>query len=565
MMRTRVARVVTVFGALVVGLTVLWAQPEPTRPAATAGTSSEPDIRPNELREWLSYLASDELAGRATYTEGLTKAAQYIERHVRSWRLEPRGDEGTFFQDVAVVRVRAKSRSSVTVRVGTRTRTFTDGHGVTFPRNAGGKQSLTIDRVEFAGYGLDLAAARHQDFARGSVEGAAVIWLGERGPSALAAERYRRVLAGRSRYATDQLRAAAAIGPAPQRTGRRQGGGTAASRAPEFTTSQRLDRPTAPSLTASDDFFEFLFAGAPVRYRTLKRLAAAGEPLAPFRLDRVSLTFTVDVDYEVVRTDHTQNVVAMVRGSDPAFSTSYVAFGAHYDHVGSVEAGSGRTPPGIVSPSAPDDHVWNGADDDGSGTAALMALAKAFAAGPRPRRSLLFVWHAAEEIGRYGSRYFVDHPPVPGEAIITQLNIDMVGRNRDDKAGEADTVYLVGSDRISTELHEASQAADLALPEPLILDYELNDPTDTEQIYYRSDHYSYASRGIPVIFFTTGLHPDYHANTDDVSRILFDKLARVTRLVYETGARVANLDHPPLKDYRGARAGRGTRYCASRC
>jgi hypothetical protein len=134
----------------------------------------------------------------------------------------------------------------------------------------------------------------------------------------------------------------------------------------------------------------------------------------------------------------------------------------------------------------------------------------------------------------------------------------MIGRNRNDQPAESNNVYLVGSDRISSELHEISQAANRGLDTPMKLDFELNDPADPEQLYYRSDHYSYALKGIPVIFFTTGLHPDYHANTDDVSKILFDKAARVTQLIYETGMRIANLDHAPVRDWRGPRAGKGS-------
>jgi Zn-dependent M28 family amino/carboxypeptidase len=158
----------------------------------------------------------------------------------------------------------------------------------------------------------------------------------------------------------------------------------------------------------------------------------------------------------------------------------------------------------------------------------------------------------------WGSRYFTDHPPVPLEKIVAHLNMDMIGRNRDNKRSEANTVYLVGSDRISSELHELNRAANQSLDQPLKLDYEMNDPADLEQMYYRSDHYSYAAKGIPVIFFTTGLHPDYHANTDEVDKIEFAKLARIAQLVYETGSRLASQDHAPARDYRGARAGRGT-------
>ena len=300
----------------------------------------------------------------------------------------------------------------------------------------------------------------------------------------------------------------------------------------------------------------------------MKRKAAAQEALPSFRLSGVTITFNVDADYQIVRTQLTQNVVGIVEGSDARLKSTYVAFGAHYDHVGYAEgevtrsdAGARRAgAPGRVTPGAEDDRIWNGADDDGSGTVAIMDLAKAFVEGPRPKRSLIFVWHTGEERGLWGSRYFADYPTVPMDAIVAQLNIDMIGRNRDDKASEANTVYLVGSDRISTELHNLNRAANAALPKPLTLSYEYNDPTDLEQVYYRSDHYSYAAKGIPIIFFTTGLHPDYHANTDEVSKIEFDKLTRITQMVYETGLRVANLDHAPARDNQGPRAGRLTQH-----
>ena len=206
----------------------------------------------------------------------------------------------------------------------------------------------------------------------------------------------------------------------------------------------------------------------------------------------------------------------------------------------------------------PDDVVNNGADDDGSGTVALMAIARAFALGPRPKRSLVFVWHTAEETGLQGSRYNADFPVVPNERIVAVLNVDMIGRNRCDEANEANTVYLVGSDRISTELHNVSEDANASLSKPMKLDYEMNDPADPQSIYTRSDHYSYASKGIPIIFYTTGLHRDYHFLTDEVDKIEWDKLARVTQLVYTTGQRVANLDQAPVRDNKGPRVGRGT-------
>jgi len=280
-------------------------------------------------------------------------------------------------------------------------------------------------------------------------------------------------------------------------------------------------------VTADDSFFEFVFSHAPERYEELKRKAAAQEPLPSFALTGVKITFDIDPDYQVVRTQLAHNVVAVVEGTDAQLKNTYVAFGAHYDHVGYAEGevvGSGSDARrlgarGRVTPGKEGDLMWNGADDDGSGTVAPMALARAFAEGTRPKRSLLFVWHTGEESGLLGSRYYADYPTVPIDSIVAQLNIDMVGRNRDDKASEANTVYVVGSDRISTELHNLNRAANTALPKPLTLNYEFNDPTDNEQLYFRSDHYSYAAKGVPIIFFTTGLHPDYHANTDEVSKI----------------------------------------------
>jgi len=553
-MKGRCALVWLIAGSLILG-----------GPSPSADGSS---IQTSDLREWLTYLASDELQGRATFSEGLGLAAAYIQERLTEWRLTPAGDRGGYLQSVKVQEVRTTSRSSVTVRVGRETRVFRDGGGVTFPRDMGGVRTITLDRVQFAGYGLDAPAARHNDFAGSSLEGVAVVYLGAGGPKSVDATRSRRVLDGRSRHALDQLRAVAVIGPtadhAPERT-RGASGGSASdgSRSFDFTSAERLDRPVPPSINAADAFYEFLLGTAPVRYPELKRRASAGDPLPTFALTDVSLTFTIDADYTIVRTRYTHNVVGVVPGTDPSLRHTYVAFGAHYDHVGYADreiTNDGTGAPGRVTRGAADDRVWNGADDDGSGTVALMAIAKAFATSPpRPRRSLLFVWHAGEERGLWGSRYFADTGSVPMDRIVSQLNIDMVGRNRNDDLKQADTVYLVGSDRLSTELHDVNRAANASLTRPLRLDYKMNDPSDLEQMYYRSDHYSYAAKGVPVIFFTTGLHPDYHANTDEVAKIEFDKLTRITRLVYETGARLADLDHPPVRDRRGPRAGRGTR------
>src|SRR5262249_6623646 len=317
--------------------------------------------------------------------------------------------------------------------------------------------------------------------------------------------------------------------------------------------------------------FDFIFSAAGQKYDDIKAKADKQDAIAPVALNDVSITINVDADYEVVQTRLTRNVVGIVEGSDPALKDSYVLFGAHYDHIGYQQTppgqgrggfGGGANAPGGCTGQVRDtpktgDIVNNGADDDGSGTVSVMAIAKAFATGPKPKRSVMFVWHAGEEAGLLGSRYMADYPEVPLDKVSAQLNIDMIGRNRCDQASESNTVYLVGSDRISTELHNLNEDANASLSTPMKLDYEFNDPADPESIYTRSDHYSYASKGIPIIFYTTGLHRDYHYLTDEVGKIEFPKMAHIAQLVYTTGWKVANLDHFPARDNKGPRKGKG--------
>ena len=289
--------------------------------APLPGASGGDSIATTELRAWLTYIASDELQGRGTYSAGLGLAASYIGTHLKDWGVEPAGDdlagaaERSYLQTVRVLGVRSTSRSTLVVRVGGETRTFEDGKGVTFPKNAGAAQTVRADRVEFVGYGLDLAEVGHQDFGGKDVAGAAVVWLGSAGPKEVDQQRFRRLLAGRRRYATEQLHALASVGPGSQvdsnpatepRPGRTE---------PDFVTVQPLDRPTPPSVTLSDEFFDFLFSRARTPYQELKRQAPRRARRCPsFRLDDVTMTFNVDVDYEVVRTQLTHNVVGDRRG-----------------------------------------------------------------------------------------------------------------------------------------------------------------------------------------------------------------------------------------------------------
>jgi Zn-dependent M28 family amino/carboxypeptidase len=190
-----------------------------------------------------------------------------------------------------------------------------------------------------------------------------------------------------------------------------------------------------------------------------------------------------------------------------------------------------------------------------------MGVARAFATGPKPKRSIVVIWHVGEEAGLLGSRYNADFPIVPLAKVQAVLNMDMVGRDDcDDLEGDyTNSVFLVGDDRISTDLHNVIVQSNQAMTKPLTLDYEMNDPADPEGVYTRSDHYSYASKGIPVAFFTTGLHPDYHRVSDSVEKILFPKMARIGQLMYESGFAIAATERVLERDNKGPRVGFGTK------
>jgi len=198
------------------------------------------------------------------------------------------------------------------------------------------------------------------------------------------------------------------------------------------------------------------------------------------------------------------------------------------------------------------DSVFNGADDDGSGTVSVLEIAQKFASEhPRPRRSILFVWHTGEELGLIGSRWFTDHPTVSRDSIVAQLNIDMIGRgdSADLQSGSADFVHLVGSRRLSTELGDLIESVNQKREHPpLRFDYSLDVAGHPENIYCRSDHYMYARYGIPVTFFTTGLHQDYHQLTDEPEYIDYAHMARIASFVHDVALTVANLDHRIVVD-----------------
>ncbi|MHA7059456.1 M28 family metallopeptidase [Aquimarina sp. M1] len=230
-----------------------------------------------------------------------------------------------------------------------------------------------------------------------------------------------------------------------------------------------------------------------------------------------------------------ENVLAYIKGSEKP--DEIIVLSAHYDHVGVDSKGN----------------IYNGADDDGSGTVSLLEIAEAFALaskdGNGPKRSILFLHVTGEEKGLYGSKYYTENPVFPLENTVTNLNIDMIGRiDNDHQTDEKqEYVYLIGSDRLSTELHNLSEEVNTKYIQ-LNLDYTYNAKDDPNRFYYRSDHYNFAKHGIPIIFYFNGVHEDYHQPTDTPDKIEYDLMTKRAKLVFYTAWEIANREKRLLVD-----------------
>ena len=224
-----------------------------------------------------------------------------------------------------------------------------------------------------------------------------------------------------------------------------------------------------------------------------------------------------------IRTD-SENVVAIIPGS--VWPQEYIVLSAHYDHVG-----------------AKGDTIYNGADDDGSGTVALLEIAQAFKKAQKkglgPKRSIVFLHVTGEEIGLYGSRYYTENPIYPLAQTVCNLNTDMIGRIDPNKVGNDNYIYLIGSDKLSQELHDLSEEVNRRYIE-MELDYTFNDENDPNRFYYRSDHYNFAKKNIPIIFYFNGVHQDYHQPSDTPDKIEYPLMAKRTQLIFQTAWEVAN-------------------------
>ena len=507
--------------------------------AASAARFGNVDgITAKQLKEHLTFIASDELEGRDTPSRGLDIAAMYIAQHLASWGIKPAGDAGTYFQKFPLRRDRIDASNS---RLTLNGQTYNYGTDFLTSITA---SNITNSNVVFAGNGWVIKSKNINAYEGIDVKDKIVVVVNSL-PKGVTFNDLKGGPGGdwMSPAFYGMKNGAKAIINFPtfgnlanwesSRWNQSDKGSV------EFGENSSLI--TIPTITLTPRALATLFQGEKFSATNLFTKTMAGDPLEVFDLKptkRLSVNISVKND-----TVHTQNVVGILEGGDPVLKNEYVAVGAHYDHVGMNPFAVG------------DDKIWNGADDDGSGTVSVMAIAEAMSKGPRPKRSILFIWHAGEEKGLWGSEYFANHPTVPINSIITELNIDMIGRYQEPgdtdeknkqlpKQGE---IFAIGSKMMSTELGELSEAVNKSYLN-ISFNYKYDDPKDPEQFFYRSDHFNYAKKGIPIIFYMDGSHADYHQVTDSIEKINFEQMEKVARTILATGWELANRAKRPTVD-----------------
>jgi hypothetical protein len=464
---------------------------EPAPEGLSVGFAS---IKSSECKEWLAYLAGKECAGRGSGQPGFQKAADFMAKHFKECGLKPMGDNGTYFQNVPFSRSRLNAEGSFFSVDGKDAVLKAEGNfGI------GGINADADIRGEVLFVKVASDEATLDDVA---LDGRIVVVSGRKPGRNLRRQLF---LAGVPAILTVDTAKPASNWNV--RSGSRrmsnlstlQGTITVAA-AQKLATLAGVDGAIADPATPSGVAIDAR-PGATVRLVAKAEVESIGVP----------------------------NVVGLLEGTDPILKGEYVGIGAHLDHLGT-------DPNGVV--------YW-GADDDGSGSTSLIAICHAFAKNPsKPKRSVLFMAFCGEEMGLIGSSYLVNHPVVPLDKMVCELQMDMVGRNEQSDTEKPedniDTTHLVGSKRISTELHELILSAN----KHVNFKFEY----DEENVYTRSDHYMFAQKGIPIAFVFSGFHPDYHQPTDTPDKINYEKLANTAKLYYLAASMAANLGHALKKD-----------------
>ncbi len=531
--------------------------PPTTLPLKHTPQPTTADITAQDLMTRLYIFADDSMQGREAGTIGNVKGTDYIASEAKKIGLIPAGDNGTYFQTIPL-KVRSIDPKS-TFSVGDQVFTYGTDWVAT------GSKSVDVANAQLI-YGGVLGDSA-QMLAPGAGAGKIVAFTLPPGASARATRSAARSAEGAVAVMIIGLDQFMPFFTRPQ----------------TFVDDPSNQPATAPppTILISKAAADRLLEGAPAVIPVGK--AAPAPATLSIKLSVQPVPFPA------------RNVVGIVRGSDPKLSGEYVALGGHNDHIGfnnrPVDHDSIRFFNHIVRPGGAEDggkqatpeqqaevnkiladyraahpgtqradSISNGADDDGSGSVSVLEIAQKVASlKTKPKRSTLFVWHVGEEKGLLGSAYYTDHPTVSRDSIVAQLNIDMVGRGdafditgkaKDGSVlrGNPNYLQLVGSRRLSTELGNLAETVNTQDKHGLVFDYAMDANGHPANIYCRSDHYEYARYNIPIIFFTTGGHSDYHQVTDEPQYIDYPHMARVDNFIEDLLVHVGNMDHRPVVD-----------------
>jgi len=493
-----------------------------------------------DLSKHLHILASDAYEGRNTGEKGQKMAAEYIAREFREDGLQGPVQQGTnpYYQTFDLEK---SLWGEGYMTVGKEKYLMMQDFFVT-----GSSPFQTEQAVEvvFAGYGID--APNYSDYANLDVKGKVVVVLA--GEPKGAAGKY---LISGTEKASDWGSDYRTKRNAAMQQGAKAVLIVTGTNPGEFNSlTQRYkahaSRPSIGFKSKGEQTGTVIYvspvAGAALLGTTTDKLfdygkmvAQAGKPTA------AAFKPAQDVKIKTERITSllpTENVLGFVEGSDK--KDEIVVVTAHYDHVG-------------IDSTLQGDQIFNGANDDGSGTVAILELAEAFAQAKKegygPRRSILFMTVTAEEKGLLGSAYYSENPVFPLENTVANVNIDMIGRMdyQYEKRNDSNYIYVIGADKLSSELHRINEEVNQKYVN-LKLDYTYNDENDPNRFYYRSDHYNFAKHGIPVVFYFNGVHADYHQPSDEVDKMLFDSAEKVARLAFHVTWELANRDNRIVVD-----------------
>lgn len=486
-------------------------------------------ITAEAVQELVEVLASAEMSGRETGEEGQRKAAEYIAGYFKTLGLPPVSERKTYMQEM---QLQNESWKDIGIKVDEQEfKNRTDFY--VFPSYNPDRPLTQLKEVVFVGYGIE--DEKYNDYQKASVEGKAVLFydgepLDNNGNSLITGTEFR------SQWSLDwqkKVKLAKAKGATMVFIVDTDFGEN--SKKNRKNTSTYGWKPFSNrSQTKDEDFVSNIFISPAVASAILGKkaekaddaMAALKENNGKFKPVKVKSKIDVRLDKEVKRLDGS-NVIGFIEGTDPYLKNEFIFVTAHYDHLGKV-----------------DDVIYHGADDNGSGTAGVMTIAKAFQdaklKGIGPKRSVVCMLVSGEEKGLLGSKFYVDNPLFPLLQTVVDINIDMIGRIDEKHAGNGDYIYVIGSDRLSTELHRVNEKVNKQYTK-LELDYRYNAKDDPNHYYERSDHFNFAEKGIPSIFYFNGTHADYHRPTDTSEKIDYQALAKRAQLAFHTAWEIANM------------------------